>query len=74
MLHPGFKQVDAQEFSGLLIEDMIRGVFNEIAGDIVLYLTNKQKMRQFNKALVCIQTAKYCFLLCIYLFYYLLIK
>lgn len=72
MLPPGFKQMDAQAFSGFLIEDMIHGVFSEIADDIVMYLTNKQKMRQFNKALICIQTAKYRFLHCN--FYSLLIK
>lgn len=74
MLPLGLKQMDAMEFSGLLIEDMIHGVFSEIADDIVIYLTNKQKMRQFNKNLVCIKTVKYCFLLCTYLFYSLLIK
>lgn len=46
--------MDAQAFSGFLIEDMIHDVFSEIADDIVMYLTNKQKMRQFNKALICI--------------------
>lgn len=66
--------MDAQEFSELLIRDMIHGVFSEIADDMVMYLTNKQKMRTFNKALVCIQTAKYRILLCIYLFYSLLIR
>lgn len=61
--------MDAQAFSGFLIEDMIHGVFSETADDIVMYLTSKQKMRQFNKALICIQTAKYRFLHCIFSFF-----
>lgn len=59
MLPLCFKQMNGQEFSGFLREDLFHAIFSEKVDDTETYLTNNQKMSQLNKALVCIHTAKY---------------